>query len=314
MKGQILQVLRRSEEYVSGECLARQLGISRVAVWKHVQRLKQDGYKIEIAPGGYRLVQSPDLLLPCEFPELEQRIRHFLELGSTMDVARELAKKGAPAGTIIIAETQTKGRGRLGREWLSPRGGIYFTLILRPCISPAYAPRINLMAAVAVALTMRELFLLHAEVKWPNDVLIGGKKVCGILAEMDAELDRINYVNLGIGINANVPPQQLVETATSLQAELGREISRRDFLRALLTELEAWQERLMDSMLLQEWKRLSATLQRQVKIVAADQVVEGDAIDIDAYGALLVRNRSGEINRILAGDCVHLRERGGDKT
>ena len=203
IRGKILQALRESSDYISGEMLSQKLSISRVSIWKHVHSLQQEGYILEASPKGYRLVSSPDLLLPYEFPGWEGKIHHFTELVSTMDVARELAKGGAEEGTIIIAETQSQGKGRLGREWLSPKGGIYFTIILRPKISPAYAPRINLMAAVAVAKTIGRLFGLKAELKWPNDVLIEGKKACGILAEIDAEIDKVNSVNLGIGINAD---------------------------------------------------------------------------------------------------------------
>jgi len=225
MKGQILKALRDCDGYLSGETLSQRLGVSRVSVWKHIRSLKKDGYVIEASPRGYRLMSSPDLLLPYEFPDLEQRIHHFREIGSTMDVARELARKGARAGTIVIAESQAGGRGRLSRQWLSPQGGIYFTLILRPRIGPAYAPRINLMVAVAVATTIRKLFGLKAELKWPNDVLVAGKKVCGILAEMDAEMDVVNFVNVGIGINANNSTTRFEKTATSLKEVLGREIS-----------------------------------------------------------------------------------------
>ncbi|MHC1579031.1 MAG: biotin--[acetyl-CoA-carboxylase] ligase, partial [Dehalococcoidia bacterium] len=208
IRGQILKILRERSDYVSGETLSSQFGTSRVSIWKHIRSLKKDGYVIEASPRGYRLVSSPDLLLPYEFPGLEQRIHYFPELGSTMDAARELAKKGAAEGTIVIAEAQTRGRGRLNREWLSPAGGIYFTIILRPRISPAYAPRINLMASVAVAATIKKLFGLKVGLKWPNDVLIEGRKVCGILAEMDAEMDVVNFVNAGIGINANTTVSQ----------------------------------------------------------------------------------------------------------
>ncbi len=221
MKADILKALRESGDYVSGEWLSRELGISRVSVWKHIRNLKQDGYVVEASPRGYRLISSPDLLLPCEFPDLEQKIHHFGEIGSTMAVARELARKGVEEGTIVIAESQTSGRGRLNREWFSPRGGIYFAIILKPKISPIYAPRINLMASVAVAKAIRTFCGLKAELKWPNDVLLAGRKVCGILAEMEAEVDAINYVNLGIGINVNASVSQCEKGATSLRDELG---------------------------------------------------------------------------------------------
>ncbi len=312
MKGQILKALRECSDYLSGEILSEQLGISRVSIWKHIRSLKKDGYVIGASPRGYRLVSSPDLLLPYEFPDLEQRIHYFPEIGSTMDAARELARKGAGEGTIVIAEAQAHGRGRLSREWLSPKGGIYFTLILRPSINPAYAPRINLMASVAVAATIRKLFGLKAELKWPNDVLIEGRKVCGILAEMDAEMDVVNFVNVGIGINANTSVPQFEKTATSLKDTLGREISRKEFLSVLLGEIERRQALLMEADLLEEWEKLSGTLNKYVRILSPGEVIVGRAIDIDTTGALIIRKRNGSLKKALAGDCIHLREEAPD--
>jgi BirA family biotin operon repressor/biotin-[acetyl-CoA-carboxylase] ligase len=307
-KGRILNALRECGGYLSGETLSQQLGISRVSIWKHIRSLKEDGYVIEASPKGYRLLSSPDLLLPYEFPDLEQRIHYFPEIGSTMDAARELAKKGAEEGTIVIAEAQTRGRGRLSREWLSPQGGIYFTIILRPGISPAYGPRINLMAATAVAATIRKLFGLKAELKWPNDVLIEGKKVCGILAQMDAETDVVNFVDVGIGINANNHVTRFEKTATSLKQALGKKISRKEFLSALLMEIERRQPLLMKADLLKEWKRLSATLNKEVRVMSRGEEVVGQAIDIDTTGALIVKEKNGSLKKAMAGDCIHLRE------
>jgi BirA family biotin operon repressor/biotin-[acetyl-CoA-carboxylase] ligase len=312
MKGQILKALRECSDYLSGETLSGQLGTSRVSIWKQIRSLKENGYVIEASARGYRLVSSPDLLFPYEFPDLEQRIHYFPEIGSTMDAARELAKKGEGEGTIVIAEVQTRGRGRLSREWLSPEGGIYFTLILRPRISPAYAPRINLMASVAVAATIRKLFRLNAELKWPNDVLIEGRKVCGILAEMDAEMDVVNFVNVGIGINANTSVPQFEKTATSLKDMLGREISRKEFLSVVLVEINRRQARLMKANLLEEWKKLSGTLNKYVRILSPGEVIVGRAMDIDTTGALIIRKRDGSLKKAMAGDCIHLREEAPD--
>jgi len=308
MKGQILESLRECSEYLSGETLSNQLGVSRVSIWKHIHSLEKDGYVIETVPKGYKLISSPDLLLPYEFPGLEKRIHYFPEIGSTMDVARELAIRGAEEGTIVLAEAQAHGRGRLSREWLSPKGGIYFTLILRPRINPAYAPRINLMASVAVATTIRKLFGLNAELKWPNDVLIAGRKVCGILAEMDAEMDAVNFVNVGIGINVNTSVRQFEKTATSLKDGLGKPIFRKEFFSALLVEIERRQALLMEADLLEEWKKFSATLNKDVRIVAPGEVIVGRAIDIDTTGALIVKARNGSLKKAMAGDCIHLRE------
>ena len=306
MKSKILKALRASGDYVSGEMLSRELGVSRISVWKHIHNLKEAGYIIEASPRGYRLISSPDLLLPCEFPDLRQKIHHFQEISSTMDVARELARKGAQEGTIVIAETQSQGRGRLSREWFSPKGGIYFTIILRPKISPINAPRLNLMASVAVAKAIRKLFGLKAELKWPNDVLIAGRKVCGILAEMEAEIDAVNFVNLGVGINANFSVSQFEERATSLQDELGREVSRREFLNSVLTEIDKQQSSLIRVDLLEEWKNLSATLNKDVRIIAPGEEITGRAIDIDTDGALVVKDKDGSLRRAIAGDCIHL--------
>ena len=307
MKAEILTALREAKGYISGEKVSKSLGTSRVSIWKHIRDLKRDGYVIEASPRGYRLVSSPDLLLPCEFPELEPKVHHFHEIGSTMNIARELARKGVKEGTLVIAERQTTGRGRLSREWQSPQGGIYFTIVLKPRISPVYAPRINLMASVAVAKTIRKLFGLNAELKWPNDVLINGKKVCGILAEMDAETDTVNFVNVGIGINANSPISQLEHTATSLKEELGREISRKEFLRSLVKEINEQYALLTRTELLEEWKNLSVTLNKWVRVISLGETMEGQAIDIDASGALLIRDKDGLVRAALAGDCIHLR-------
>jgi BirA family biotin operon repressor/biotin-[acetyl-CoA-carboxylase] ligase len=306
MKGQILKNLRQHDGYLSGEMLSERLGVSRVVIWKHVRTLRNDGYSIDASPAGYRLLSCPDLLLPYEFPDLEGRIHYFREIGSTMDAARELARKGAAEGTIVIAETQTRGRGRLSREWLSPRGGIYLTLILRPRISPAYAPRINLMASIAVASTIRKLFGLRAELKWPNDVQIGGKKVCGILAEMNAEMDVVNFVNIGIGTNVNNSVSRFREVGTSLRDELGRGISRKQFLSALLAEMDERRAILMEPELLQEYRRLSCTLGKDIRMTSLGEEVTGKAIDIDAMGALVLKEKDGSLRTVVVGDCIHL--------
>ncbi len=305
-KGEILRALRASGDYVSGEVLSKELGSSRVSIWKHLRGLMQQGYVIESSPTGYRLISSPDLLLPYELPGWEQRIHHFREVGSTMEMAKELVKKGAEEGTIVVTECQARGRGRLSKQWFSPSGGIYFTLSLKPEISPAYAPRINLMASIAVAKAIRELFGLAAELKWPNDVLIEGRKVCGILAEMEAEVDSINFVNLGIGINANFPISQYEKGATSLKEELGKEIVRKELLSSVLREIAKQQALLTKADLFEEWKSLSATLNRDVRVVSLGEELTGKAIDIDSNGALILKCPDNSIRNIVTGDCFHL--------
>jgi len=303
MRKGILRALYQAKGYISGELISKRLGISRVAVWKHIQTLKREGYIIDASPKGYKLVSSPDLLLPDEFIGLRQKVYYLKEVSSTMDVAKKLAKRGKEA--IVIAETQTSGRGRLGRRWHSEKGGIYFTIILRPKIGPAHAQIINLMAAVSVARAIRALFNLEAKLKWPNDVLIRGKKVCGILAEMEAEMDVIKFVNLGIGINANNPISLYEEGATSIKEELGRDISRKELLMCVLNEIEK-RRSLLGKEIISEWKALSSTINKKVRIIMQDEVVEGEAIDIDTDGALILRANKG-IRRIIAGDCIHLK-------
>lgn len=304
IKRQILHALRESGGHLSGERLAEGFGTSRVSIWKQIRSLRESGYGIESSRRGYRLISSPDLLLPCEFPGLEHRIRYYGEIGSTMDAAREMARQGAEQGTMVIAEAQIRGRGRLSREWLSPRGGIYFTVILRPEVTPAQAPLANLMASVAVATTIRRLYELDALVKWPNDVLICGKKVCGILAEMESGMDKVKFINIGVGVNANTAVSDFAETATSLREALGRSISRQEFVRELIAEIDRRRDSLTDASMLEEWRHLSATLNRDVRIAATDGVIEGRALDIDSTGALILRQEDGSVKKAVAGDCI----------
>lgn len=303
-EGEILTALRASGDCVSGEVLSEELGVSRVSIWKHIRNLMRHGYVIEPSSRGYHLVSAPDLLLPWELPGWEQKVRHYREADSTMEVAKGLAKRGVEEGTIVVAESQSRGRGRLGREWYSPAGGIYCTVVLRPKVSPAYAPRISLMASVAVARTIRGLFGLPAELKWPNDVLIGGKKICGILAEMEAETDELRFVNLGMGMNVNCSISQ--QRATSLRDELGTDVSRKRVLSAVLVEIQRQQSMLTRDDLLEEWKNLSATLGREVRVVSLGEEIAGKAIDVDTNGALIVACRDGSLKSVLAGDCLHL--------
>ena len=209
----VLQVLRGAADPISGEYLAAQLGLSRAAVWKRVHRLKAQGYVIEGSPRrGYRLLAVPDKLLPEEVLQgLKTRrftgpVHHFETLDSTNDLAKELAARGAPEGTVVVAETQTGGRGRLGREWNSPPGvGLYVSLVLRPMLPPMELPQITLTTAVAVVRAVRRVAGVAPGIKWPNDLLFNGKKLGGILTEMETESDRIRHVVVGLGLNVNNP-------------------------------------------------------------------------------------------------------------
>lgn len=302
---ELLSVLRHEQDPISGETLGRSLGVSRVAVWKHVEELRSLGYDVAATSRGYCLQSCPDLLLPGEFPGWEDRVHYFAEVDSTMRLARELARKGAPQGTLVTAEIQTGGRGRLDRSWVSPPGGVYMTLVTRPSAAVVMAPRINLVASVAVSTAVEQLLGVPARVKWPNDVLVDGKKLCGILAEMEAELDAVRFVNVGIGLNANSHVSDLQVGAVSLVELVGRPVDRKaiacEIVQGILARLPA----LDKPQVLDEWRDRAYTLGRAVIISGRDEVVEGVAVDIDDFGALIVRRDDGSVTSVVAGDCVH---------
>ncbi|MCG2728306.1 MAG: biotin--[acetyl-CoA-carboxylase] ligase [Candidatus Methanoperedenaceae archaeon] len=267
---------------------------------------------------GYSLISTPDLLTPGEIKAglktdvIGKAIHYFKETESTNIIAREIASS-VEEGTVVIAESQTGGRGRLGRKWLSPEGGIWLSIILKPRIQPLYAPRITLLAGVAVAKTIHSQGL-QARIKWPNDVLINGKKVCGILTEIGAEMDMVDYCVVGIGIDANVDtesfPEGVRESSTSLKKELGHEINRVEFVQRLLSEFEALYLKFQNEgfpSILEEWRNMSATIGEWVKITTQTRTVYGEAIGVDNEGALILETGEGQLERIVAGNCEHLR-------
>lgn len=309
MKGKILNILRDEKNIVSGEILSDRLGISRVSIWKHIKKLREIGYPIEATSKGYCLISTPDLLYPWEFGDRESKIHYFDAVDSTMDVARELARNNCPHFTVVIAGRQTKGRGRLKRTWLSSEGGLYFSMILRPKIPPALSSRVNFAASMILARTLRKMFEIDAMVKWPNDILIDGRKVSGLLSEMEAETDRVRFINVGVGINVNNDPTVREPMAISLKKILGRKISRR----ALLSEfLNSFESRLNHGALenvVFEWKKYAETLNRQVRIVTNREISEGLAIDVDKNGALILKLADGSLKKITHGDCFHEEKR-----
>jgi BirA family biotin operon repressor/biotin-[acetyl-CoA-carboxylase] ligase len=317
MKETILHSLRQGER-ISGKELGQDLGISRTAVWKHIRALRREGYHIDSSPGkGYSLVSAPDSLLPEEIKAglrtnlLGRQIAYHRELTSTQDVANSLAAQGADEGTIVLAETQAAGRGRIGRSWASPPGGIYLSIILRPDIKPFEALRFPLVAGVAVARAIEQLTGLKPQLKWPNDIIVGGRKAGGILTEMSAETDRINYIVIGIGVNVNTErahfPEEIEGIATSLMAECGEEVSRVQLVQSILAELESLYQVFQVSgfePIRERWKARSCTIGARVSIRGAREQVEGEAIDIDEDGALIVRKANGILERVIAGDVL----------
>lgn len=323
----MLALLRQNPgRWVSGAALSRQLGVSRTAVWKQVEALRRVGYQLEAQPKqGYRLLSAPDAISPQEvLPGLTtqrfgRRVEYRDTVGSTNDLAKELARAGALEGHLILADEQTRGKGRLGRAWATPKASaLAMSLILRPHLPPYQAPRITLVAAVAVAQAVRELTGLPVGIKWPNDLLIDGRKFCGILTEMEGEWERVAFVVCGMGLNVNqsresIDPQYRA-TSTSLMAELGRPVERAPLVRAVMARFEEAYDLLTVGRfdrVLQIWRGLSVTLGRPVRVLPAAQdapYIDGMARDVDEDGALLLRLADGTIHRVLAGE-VSLRPR-----
>ena len=318
MDDKILKILKENRgQHLSGEEFSRKLGVTRASVWKHMESLRRIGYEIEAQPHlGYRLIGVPDKLLADEVgwnlktALFGKKIYSYEMLESTNDRAYELAEKGLDEGAVILAEQQTKGKGRMGRRWTSPRGGIYLSLILRPRLMPTEISKLTLVAAVSVAKVVRDITGLPALIKWPNDILIGKNKLCGILTELKAEQDVAVFVILGIGINVNVKQSLLPKNATSISKELGGDFSKVELAKALLRSLEAHYILFTKNRfgeIIDEWRNLSAVLGSRVRISDKARTIEGQAIDIDEGGALVVRLDNGFNERILAGDVILVR-------
>ncbi len=321
MREELLRILmQRLGSYISGEELATKLGVSRTAIWKQIRTLKARGVEIEVGKQGYRLTSMPDLLLESEIRRylkarrFGRRLYIHERVASTNDLAKELARSEEEEGSVVIAEEQTHGRGRVGRVWLSPRGGLWFSLILRPNIAPEEAPKITLIFGAGVAKTLRRLYHVDASIKWPNDVLIHDRKVCGILTEVEAELDMLNFLVVGVGINANNStqsfPEEIRSGATSLVEVLGKNVDRNRLLAELLNEFERSYEIFLKGgmrSLLIDWEDLCSTLGKRVRILTPRETIEGEAVKIDEEGALILKTDAGKQRRIIYGECIHLR-------
>lgn len=325
MKEKILDYLNKEDDYLSGDQISKHLGISRQGLWKHIQELKDSGYEIVAVPHlGYRLQSCPDRLFPFEVSRnlhtkfigtsamlSAEKIHYFDYLASTMDLAMQLGMDGAASGSIVLAESQIKGRGRLGRGWFSPKyKGIYLSLILRPKIPPAACPVLTLMSAVSICEAVKEVLGLDAQIKWPNDVLICNKKVAGILTEMNAEVDKVNFVVIGIGLNVNNDKKSLIAQATSLKEQQGVEISRVVLLQEILRKIENNYFLLEDKgsqEIINKWRNFTLTLGARVKVDYQNKHIEGCAVDIDKDGGLLIRKDSGLIQKVTSGDVTHCR-------
>jgi BirA family biotin operon repressor/biotin-[acetyl-CoA-carboxylase] ligase len=305
MKGKILNILRLEKGIVSGETLSASLGVSRVSIWKHIQKLSQLGYQIQTTPKGYQLLDCPDTPFSWEMPGREASVHYFDEVASTMEIAKDLAHKGCEDFTVVIAGRQKKGRGRLNRAWMSDPGGLYFTVVLRPQIPILFSTRVSFLASMTLARILREAYDVDAGVKWPNDILVNDCKISGMLTEMEAEADRVNFINIGIGINVNNDPSRSVAQACSLKEILGRQISRKELLSRFLDEFESRMQQVDFDSIVSEWKKNTITLNRPVRIVTNQETSEGIAVDVDDDGALILKTADGCLKKILYGDCFH---------
>ena len=320
MRQDILDFLiRHKDEFVSGQQISEQLGISRTAVWKHIRVLKQRGYVIEsYTKKGYCLREAPELLSEQAIEKglLTKVIGHHIvyreRVDSTNNVAKKLADEGALEGTIVVAEEQIGGRGRINRSFLSPLAkGVWFSLILRPDIPPMEVSKMTLLAAVAVARAIRHHGLKDCGIKWPNDILVNGHKMVGILTELNGSAEKVNYIIMGIGVNTGITtddlPKDLQPIVTSFARE-GVRVSRLALLETLLKEIEELYQTVCQegfAPVLAEWRTLSCMLGQDVTVSSVNRTFSGKAVDIDENGNLLVATPDG-VEVVMAGD-IHVR-------
>lgn len=325
MKSEIIKLLKSGGgDFISGEDISKALGVTRTAIWKYINSMRNDGYIIEsVSNKGYRLVSSPDILTLEELePYLKtnfigRNIIHFNSIESTNRIAKDLGDSGVVDGSVVIAEEQTKGRGRLGRSWASPKHkGIWMSIILKPELNPVDAVNLTQTAAAAVVSAAGELGI-KTFVKWPNDIVIGGKKVCGILTEMNAELTRINYVVVGLGINVNIDeeefPEEIRATATSLKICANAVINRRELAARILNNFEKLYTKFTCENNIEAsiniCRENSAIIGEDIYIINRERRVEAHVLDIDSSGRLFVEYPDGTSEHIISGE-VSIRGRG----
>lgn len=302
MKSEILEALRETDGYVSGQDLCNKFGVSRTAVWKAIKQLKEAGYEIEAVPNkGYHIVSAPDLMNKVELESIRnttwagQEIYYYDVTDSTNIRAKELAEEGHPGGTLVVADRQEAGRGRRGRSWDSPSGtGIFMTLLLKPEMNPNHASMLTLVAAMAVARAISKCAGTEALIKWPNDIVIGGKKICGILTEMSAQFDFINHIVIGIGINVHNEhfPEEIAETAGSILLQTGKRIRRAELIEQILEQFEHYYAIFMEtedlSGLVKEYNSILVNMNKSVRVLDPKEPFEGKAMGITKKGELIV--------------------------
>ncbi len=316
MKNQILKILKEQAQYISGEDISKALNVSRTAVWKHINELRKDGYTIESSSKkGYKFLRAPDILDRREIniPQgqlIGGNIQHFVEIDSTNNYAKKIANEGCAHGTVIVADRQTMGRGRIGRQWQSDTSeGIWVSLVLRPDLEPENIQIITLAASVAVVEAIKETQGIVCGIKWPNDIILDGRKLGGILTELSAEPGHVNYVVVGIGINANQDSEifdyEIRQRAVSLKMHKGESVSRSHLLGSILTNFEKIYKYVLHGKnkdIIDKWTDYSVTIGKEVKVAYRDVEYIGTAQSIAHDGRLIVKCKDGVIREIAAGE------------
>lgn len=321
MKTEILKLLRETDGYISGQQISERFGVSRTAVWKVIRQLQEDGYQVEaVRNKGYHIVDSPDVMTREELTSLMKtrwagrNILYYDVTDSTNQRIKQAGDEGAPHGTLAVADRQTAGRGRRGRTWESPAGSsIYMSILLRPDVAPNKASMLTLVMALSVAEGIRECVgsgedVPELQIKWPNDIIINGKKLVGILTEMSAQVDYINHVTVGVGINVNMTefPEEIADTATSLRLECGHTVKRAPLIAAVMERLEENYEIFLEtedlSGFLERYSTLLINRDRDVLIIGQKEKYQAHALGIDNTGELIVKKEDGTLEKIYAGE------------
>ena len=316
MKSEILRLLKENDAYISGQQLCEHFHVSRTAVWKVIEQLKKEGYQIEaVRNKGYRLIDSPDVMSRAEIESLMnttwagKKVVYYDETDSTNNQAKAYGEKGEAHGTLFVADMQAAGKGRRGRVWVSPAGSsIYMTILLHPDVLPTKAPQLTLVMAMAVAEGIRKVTGLETKIKWPNDIIVNGRKVCGILTEMSTEIDYINYVVIGDGINVNQEtfPEEIRDTATSLKIETGSSVRRSVLIATIMECFEQFYEVFMTtedlSGLQERYNAMLVNLGREVRVLEPGNEYEAHALGLNRTGELIVRTVDGQEKEIYAGE------------
>ncbi len=317
IKSEILTALRQSRNYISGQDLSEQLHVSRTAVWKHIQKLQEEGYDIEAVPNrGYRMISCPDTIASGEVVSrmttrwIGKDIRYFAQIDSTNQYIKRIAEEGAPEGILAIADEQTAGRGRLGRSWSTPpKTAVAMSLLLRPTIPVERISMVTLIMGLAISQGCRELYpALDVGIKWPNDAVVNGKKISGTLTEMSTDMESVLYIVVGTGINVNVKtfPEEIRETATSIALELGEDQNRAQLIAVIMKHFEDDYERFLKtqdlSLLMDEYNRQLLNKGRKVRVLQPGHEYTGEALGINKMGDLLVKKEEGTVEAVYAGE------------